>query len=202
MPFFFGDRTVGAAQQGIGLNADFAQLLGRVLRRLRFELACRCNPGHVTQMHKSTVVGAELQAELAHRFQKGQRLDVTHGAANFHNGHIDRLGCAKTGTSLDEVLNFVGHVRDDLHGFTQVIAPALFLQHALVNLAGGEIIGLLHACFNETLVMAQVKIRLGAVVGHKHLAMLKRRHGPRIDIQIGIKLDQGDFEAARFKDRS
>ncbi len=35
-PFTFGDRPVGAAEQNVGLDADGAQLLDRMLRRLGF----------------------------------------------------------------------------------------------------------------------------------------------------------------------
>jgi hypothetical protein len=33
-------------------------------------------------------------------------------------------------------------VRDDLHGLAQVVAAAFLLEHALVDLAGGEVVGL------------------------------------------------------------
>ena len=40
-----------------------------------------------------------------------------------------------------------------------------------------------------------------AIVGDKDLTMLEGRHGARIDIEVGIELDEGDFEAPRFKNR-
>ena len=40
-PLVLGQRTVGAAQQDVGLDTDFAQLLDRVLRRLGLDLARR-----------------------------------------------------------------------------------------------------------------------------------------------------------------
>ena len=79
----------------------------------------------------------------------------------------------KTGTALDEFLYFVGHMRNDLHRFTEVIAPAFFFQHAFVNLAGGEIVAAAHARFNKTLVMAQVEVGFCAVIGDIHLAVLE-----------------------------
>jgi hypothetical protein len=59
-----------------------------------------------------------------------------------------------------------------------------------------------HAGGDEALVVAQIQVGLGAVVGHEHLAMLERRHRARVDVDVRVELDQGDFEAARFKDRS
>jgi len=43
--------------------------------------------------------------------------------------------------------------------------------------------------FNKTLVVAQVQIGFCAIVSHKHLTMLKRRHRARIDVEIGVQLD-------------
>ena len=198
---FFRDAPVGAAQQGVGLDADFAQLLHGVLGGLGLELASRSNPGHIGQVHKRRVVGAHAQAHLAHGLQERQRLDVSHRAADFDNGHIHGIGRADAGAALDEFLDFVGDVGNDLHGLAQVVAAALFLQHGLVNLARGEVVGFLHARFNETLIVAQVEVGFCAVIGHKNLAVLKRRHGARIYVDVGVKLDEGDFESPRFEDR-
>ena len=52
------NHAVGAAQQGIGLNANFAQFLDRVLCGLGFEFACRRNPGYIGEVHKSRIVRA------------------------------------------------------------------------------------------------------------------------------------------------
>ncbi len=41
---------------------------------------------------------------------------------------------------------------------------------------------------DEALVVAQVEVGLGAVVGDEHLAVLERTHGARIDVQIGVEL--------------
>ena len=130
-----------------------------------------------------------LQAHLAHRFEEGQRLDVTHGAANFDDGHVHCVGRAHASATPDEILNLVGHVRNHLHRFAEVIATAFFFEHALVDLAGGEVIGLAHARLDEALVVAQVQISLGAIVGDEDLAVLKRRHRAGIDVEVGIELD-------------
>ena len=51
----------------------------------------------------------------------------------------------------------------------------------------------------EALVVAQVEIGFGAVVGDEDLAVLERAHGAGIDIQIGIELLQRHFEPAAFE---
>ena len=186
---FVRNRPVGTADQRVGLDTDFTQLLGGMLGWLGLELACGGNPGDVTQVHKGAVIGPELQAELAYRLQKGQGLDVAHGATDLNDRHVHRVRLTKARAAFDKFLDFIGHVRNYLHGFAQVIATALFVEHALVNLSGGEIVGLAHARFNKTLVMAQIEISLRAVVCDKNLAMLERRHGAGIDVEVGVQLN-------------
>ena len=50
--------------------------------------------------------------------------------------------------------------------------------------------------------MAEVEVGLGAVVGHVDFAVLERAHGARIDVDVRIELDEGDFEPASFEDCS
>ena len=88
-----------------------------------------------------------------------------------------------------------------MHRFAEVVATPFALEHALINLARGEVVGPLHTGGDEAFVVAQIKISLCAVVGHKHFAMLKRAHGARIDVEIGVELDEGDAQAARFENR-
>jgi hypothetical protein len=193
-----GNRAVGAAQQHVGLDADLAQLLHRVLRRLGLQLACGGDEGHVSQVHEGEVGGAELQAHLAHRFQEGQRFDVAHRAADLDDGHVDRL---RVGAAQHELLDLVGDVRDHLHRLAEVVAAALLLEHALVDLAAREVIAALHPRGDESLVVAEVEVGLGAVVGDVDLAVLERAHRARVDVEVRIELDEGDSQAPRFQDR-
>ena len=63
-----------------------------------------------------------------------------------------------------------------------------------------KLLRLRHARVDEALVVAQVEIGLGAVVGDEHLAVLERAHGARIDVDVGVELEQRDLEAAGFED--
>ena len=51
----------------------------------------------------------------------------------------------------------------------------------------------------EALVVAEIEIRLGAVVGHEHLAMLIGRHRAGIDIEVGVELLDPRAVAARLQ---
>ena len=63
------------------------------------------------------------------------------------------------------------------------------------------------SCFDrraagEALVVAEVEIGLGAVVGDEHLAVLVRRHRAGIDVEIGVELAQAHVVAARLQQRA
>ena len=78
-------------------------------------------------MHKSRVVWPHAQAHLTYGFQERQGFDVTHRAANFHNGDFYSIRCSHTRAAFDEVLDFVGDVGNHLNGGAQIVAAALFL---------------------------------------------------------------------------
>ena len=54
----------------------------------------------------------------------------------------------------------------------------------------------------EALVVSEIEIRLRAVVGHEHFAVLVRRHRPGIDVEIGIELAKPDRVPARLEKRA
>ena len=97
------------------------------------------------------------------------------------------------------LLDLVGDVRDHLHRAAQIVAPALLADDALVDLAGGEVVVAPHAGAQKALVVTQIQVGLGTVVGDIDLAVLEGAHGARIDVDVGIELDHGDLEAARFE---
>ena len=101
---------------------------------------------------------------------------------------------------LDVQFDFVGDMRNDLHRAAEIIAAPFLLDHALVNLAGGEIIAPAHPCADEALIMAQVKVGFRSVFSNKYLAVLKWTHGAGIHVDIGIQLKRGNLDAASFED--
>ena len=48
--------------------------------------------------------------------------------------------------------------------------------------------------------MAKVKVRLRAVFGDENFPVLKRAHGARIHVDIGIEFEDRDLELAGFED--
>jgi len=71
-------------------------------------------------------------------FEEVQRLDVAHGAADFGDYEVEAAcGAERAHAALD----FVGDVRHYLHGLAEIVAVALFVDHALVYAAGGDVVG-------------------------------------------------------------
>src|SRR6266571_2956622 len=194
--FVLRDGPVGAAQERIGLDADPAQLLHRVLSRLGLDFACALDEGHERQVDVAGVVGAELKAHLPYRFEERKGLDVPDRAADFDDCHFRFARAAR-----DERLDLVGDMRDHLHGAPEVIAAAFFSYHRVVDLAGGEVVVPVHPGRLEALVVAQIEVGLGAVLGDEHLPVLERAHRAGIDVDVRVELEEGDFDAARFEDR-
>src|SRR3546814_2863803 len=116
------------------------------------------------------LVRAALGADLADRLQERQGFDVAHGAADLHQPHVVTVG-----GGVDAALDLVGDVRDHLDGGAQVVAGALLADHVLVDLAGGDRVLARQPGVDEALVVAEVQVGLGAVVGDVHLAVLERR---------------------------
>ena len=165
-----------------------------MLGGLGLDLARGGNVGHQRQVDKQGVLRSQLAAHLADRFEKRQGFDVADRAADFHQAHI---GIA--GAGLDRALDLIGDVRNDLHRPAQIIATALLLDHGLVDAAGGVVAVTTGGRAHEALVVPEVEVGLGAVLGDEHLAMLERAHGTRIHVDVGIQLDHADLEATRFE---
>ena len=92
-------------------------------------------------------------------------------------------------------------MRDHLDGSAEVIAAPLLGENFLIDAAGGDVVLARAGSAGEALVMAEVEIGLGAVVGDEHFAVLKRRHRAGIDVDVGIELEIGDADAAQSEDR-
>ena len=65
-----------------------------------------------------------------------------------------------------------------------------------------DVVGFLRRNAGEALVMAEVEVGLGPVVGDEHLAVLIRAHGARIDVQVGVELAKPHSVPARLKKRA
>ena len=144
---------------------------------------------------KKHVVAADLVADLADGLQERQRLDVADRAADLGDDHVD----VGTRHAPDAVLDLVGDVRDDLHGVAEVLAAALLGDDVGVDLAGGDVRRAVQLGVEEALVVADVEVGLGAVVGDEDLTVLERVHRPGVDVEVGVELLHGDPQAAHLE---
>ena len=191
-----GDLAVGAEHDAVGLDADAAQLLDRVLGRLGLELAGRGEGRQQRDVDVQDVLAAHVLAHLADRLEERQALDVADRPADLDDHHV-RVAVA--GDAQDPLLDLVGDVRDDLDRAAEVVAAALLGDDRGVDAAGRDVGALGQVLVDEPLVVAQVQVGLGAVVGDEHLAVLVRRHRPRVDVDVGVELEDGDLEAPRLE---
>ena len=183
--------ALGAAHDHVGLDADAAQLVDRVLRRLRLELARVADVRHQREVDVHAPAPADVDRELPDRLQERQRLDVAHRAADLGDDDVDVLALAH---ELDAVLDLVGDVRDDLDRAAEVVAAALLADHGVVDRAGGHVRGARRVRVGEALVVPEVEVRLRPVLRHEDLAVLERRHRARVDVDVRIELLEGDLQ--------
>ncbi len=134
-------------------------------------------------MDEERVLATDLVAELADRLEERQRFDVADRAADLddHDVVVGRH-------ALDRGLDLVGDVRDDLHRGPEVFTAALFRDHVQVDPARGHVVELRQRAVDEPLVVAEVEVRFGAVVGDEHFAVLERRHRAGVDVEVRVEL--------------
>ena len=148
---------------------------------------------HQREVDEHAALRPEVGVELADRLEERQRLDVADGPADLGDHEIDRL---RLGDDQDPVLDLVGDVRDHLDGRAEVVAAPLAPDHRVVDAARREVGGARGVLVGEALVVAEVEVGLGAVLGDEHLAVLERAHRPRVDVDVGVELLQLDAETA------
>ena len=193
----FRQRVAAAAQEHVRLDADAPELLHRMLGGLGLDLAGAADDRDERQVHVDAVAAALVEAHLADRLEERQRLDVADRAAD-----LDHADVGIAGAEPDAADDLVGDVRNDLDRRAEVVAAALARDHPLVDAAGREVAVAAGGRADEALVMPEVEVGLGAVLGDEHFPVLERAHGARVHIDIGVELDHADLEPAALEDRA
>jgi hypothetical protein len=147
------DRTFGAAEQDVGLDAVAGQLTDAVLGRLGLQLARGGEVGHQRGVDKRRSAAAKVVAKLADCLDEGQAFDVADRAANLANDEVEPGRVGKR-----EFLDRVGDVGNDLDGGAEVVAAPLTGDDALVDAARGYVVRLLGGNAGVALVMAKIEV--------------------------------------------
>ncbi len=189
--------AIGAAEQNVRLNADRAQLLHRMLRGLRLQFARARNVRQQREVDINAVMRRQVVLELPDRFEEGQALDVADRAADLDQREIDVVVAFE-----HEFLDGVRDMRNDLDRRAEIVAAPFLVDDVLIDAPGGDIVLLGRGTAGEALVVPEIEIGLGAVVGDEDLAMLIGGHRPRIDVEIGVELAKPNRIAAGLQKRA
>ena len=135
-------------------------------------------------MEKHDVVASPLGGYLADGLQEGLGLDIAHGAADLHNGHVSVRGVQRVNVPLD----LIGDVGDDLDRGSQIVPGPLPVEHVPVDLPRGDggVDG--EVFVDKALIVAQVQVGLGPIVGDEDLPVLVGAHGARVHVQVRVQL--------------
>ena len=172
----------------VGLYTHALQLLHAVLCGLCLELACSLEIGDISKVYAHGAL-AQLPLQLPDGLEEGRALYVAYGTSYLCD---DEVVVILLPQELDVALYLVGDMRHHLNGFAQIVAPALLVYDALVYSSGGHGVGLggLNAC--ESLVVSEVQVGLHAVYGHVALTVLIGIERAGIDVNVRVKLLDGD----------
>ena len=137
-------------------------------------------------MDKEHVFTTQLVTNLASSFNERLALDIADGAADF--GDDDIWPRLLVGLEAHPSLDFIGDVRNDLNRVSEVLAPSLFANDFLINLASRDIRCSREVDIQEAFVVTDIKICFCPIIGDENLTMLERVHGSRIHVEVWIEL--------------
>jgi len=83
-----------------------------------------------------------MAPHLTQCLQEHEAFDVTYGAADLDQADVRSTGKpvhALVSDALDPILHSTSDMRDHLHGLSKVVATPFRLYHALVHLAGSDV---------------------------------------------------------------
>src|SRR5437773_2673486 len=127
-------------------------------------------------MNEQTVLAADVERNLTNGLKKRKSFNVTDRAAQFRNDDID----VGTGQAPHGRLDLISNMRNDLNRLAQILAFPLFLNDSGIDASRGIIRFTRQGTVSESLVMAQIEVRLGTIIQHVNFAVLKGTHRSRI----------------------
>ena len=186
--------VLGPEHQYVGLYSKLLKFLHRVLCRFCFQFLGCGYVGHVCEVD-AEAVASELPAQLPYGFQERERFDVAHHTADFGDYEVVFSGFAQM---LHTVLDLVGDVGHNLHGFAQIVAAPFLVDDALVDASGGEVVGACGLDVGEPFVVAEVEVGFMTIDCHIAFAVLIGVERARINVDVGVEFLYCDPESACY----
>ena len=166
-----------------------------MLGRFGFQFLSRSQKRNVGQMNNQTVF-TQFPLQLTYTLNERQRFNITNRSSNLSNYKVIIAFIAQ---NLNISFDFVGDMRDYLHGFTQEVAPAFFVYHILINPSGSDIIGTVSFNVEKSFVVSEIQIGLVPIHRHVTFTMFIWVQCSGIDIDVWIKFLVSHPEAACLK---
>ena len=188
--------SVAAKDQNVGVYAQPLKDLYRMLSRLARMFLAAFKIGDKGHMNIQGISRSNFQSDLPYGFKERLAFNVSNCASDLTDEDV-RIIVPYCG--IDEFLDLIGDVGNDLNRLAQIFSPAFLIQDIPVYSARGEIGISVQIFVDESFIVTEIQIGFSTVFGNEHFAMLVRRHGSRVNIDVGIKFLRGDFKASGFQ---
>ena len=193
----FRHIAIATQDQRVRGDADAAQGGHRVLGGFGLQLPRRRQIRDQRDVQKKAVLPADLMANLTGGFQERLGFDIADGAADLRDDDVWPISLGvRLGHLQDAAFDLIGDVWDHLHGIAEVLPAAFPGDDFRIHLAGGHIRRTGQIPVQEALIVADVEVGLGSVLGHEHLAVLERIHRSRIDVEVRVEFLHGHLQSA------
>jgi hypothetical protein len=136
-------------------------------------------------MNVKDILPAYVALHLTDGLKEGESLDVAHRAPYLDN---DNAGLTLCGHLVDTSLYLIGYMWYHLNSAAKKIATPLLGDYRAIDLPLGYAGGSGNVGIDEAFIVTQVEVGFLTIFSNEDLAMLIRRHCPRIDIDVGIQL--------------
>ena len=91
-------------------------------------------------MNEANILGADIEGKLSKGFEKEMAFNITHRSADLGNDDVCS-GVSFRGL-MKAIFDFIGDMRNELHGGTEVISGPFLLDHTLKDLSGTQAVQL------------------------------------------------------------
>ncbi len=134
-------------------------------------------------MNKQTVVSANFVRYLSYRLKERLTFDIAYRTADFSHNHV----CVGFfAYAVDKFFYLIGYMRDNLHGFAEIVASAFFVEYVPIYLTRGKIGKLVELNIYKSLVVSQIKVGFCAVLRNVDFAVLKGVHSARVNVDVRV----------------